>query len=103
MRVEAWPIGNQIVTADEIQHSTDRLLLLREGRIVFQARTSDVAHIEPHENLRAAKLALEERLAIRGRGGLHVQELTTPSGPGSTDTRVRGGPAEAIGLRIEER
>ncbi len=103
MSADAWPLQSQIVAADEVRNEAERLTLLRDGRVVFQARASDVALLETHTSLQSAKSAFDERRSIRGRGGLRVEELAPASGAArSGDTRSRGGPAEGIGFRVSE-
>lgn len=103
MSAGAWPLQSQIVAADTVEQDTERLKLLREGRPVFQARISDVAHLEHHTSLHAAQRAFDERRAARGRGGLRVEELAPSTGGSSSGTTVaRGGPAEGIGFRVNE-
>jgi hypothetical protein len=103
MNESAWPLQSQIVPADEVRQGEDRVTLLREGRLVFQLRSGDVARVEPHVSLHAAQRAFDEHRAIRGRGGLRVVELAPPKGaPGPGATISRGAPAEGIGFRIIE-
>jgi len=103
MSANAWPLQSQIVAADEVRNEADRLTVLRDGRVVFQARASDVALVETHTSLQTAKLSFDERRATRGRGGLRVEELAPASGTARTnDSRSRGGPTEGIGFRVSE-
>jgi hypothetical protein len=103
MSAEAWPLQSQIVAADAVRQEAGRLTLLRDGRVVFQARASDVALLETYTSLHSAKSAFDERRATRGRGGLRVEELAPASGAARpSDTRSRGGPAEGIGFRVSE-
>lgn len=103
MSAGAWPLQSQIVAADTVRRTGNRVTLLREDRVVFQTRASDVAELEPHTSLHAARRAFEERRAARGRGGLRVEELTPPSSTARpSETLARGGPAEGIGFRVSE-
>jgi hypothetical protein len=109
MGSEAWPLQSQIVAADALRRDGERLTLLRDGRVVFQVRSSDVAHVETHPSRHAAKHAFDERRATRGRGHLRVQELapatsaaSSGGAPGSSAALTRGGPAEGIGFRVSE-
>lgn len=103
MSAGAWPLQSQIIAADEVRRLPDRLTLLRDGRAVFEARSIDVAQVEPHPSLQAAQRAFDERRAARGRGGLRVEELAPPSSSARpSETLARGGPAEGIGFRVSE-
>lgn len=103
MTANAWPLQSQVVAADEVIHEVNRLTFRQDGRVIFQTRPGDVTHIESHTSLKAAQHAFEERRAIRGRGGLRIEELAPPAGgTRSNDTRTRGGPAECIGFRVSE-
>lgn len=103
MSASAWPLQSQIVAADTVKQAGERLTLLRDGQPVFQARVGDVAQLEQHTSLHLAQRAFGERRAIRGRGGLRIDELAPSPGPtGTSSTVARGGPAEGIGFRVSE-
>lgn len=103
MSTSAWPLQSQIVAADTVERVGERLTLLRGGRPVFQARVGDVSHLEHHTSLHSAQRAFDERRALRGRGGLRIDELAPSNvATGTSSTSARGGPAEGIGFRVSE-
>lgn len=103
MKASAWPVKSQVVASDEIREVGQRLLLLLDGRPVFEAPLSEVAAVEGYVGLASARRALATRLEARGQGSLTVSEIETRHvGSTRNDTRARGGPAEGISVRIDE-